>query len=995
MSHTRRRASAALLAAAALACLAPSPARAQAAGVLAGRVTDGTGGAIAGAVVEATGPTSKTATTDATGAYRITGLLPGPYLVVVTRERFSAFARADVAVAAGDETRLDAALELAPIVETTTVESEAPLGLDASESAGAIVLKGDDLEALPDDPDELAEALQALAGPAAGPSGGQIFIDGFSSGRMPPRESIREIRLNTNPFSAEHDRLGFGRIEILTRPGTDRLRGNTEFEFMDESFNSRNPFAANRPPYQRREWDASLGGPLSKRASFFVDVARRDIDDNELINATVLSPSLDPVTISQAVVTPQHRTTVSPRLDYQIGDKHTLVARYSFTEWAREDAGIGGFSLATRAFDSSNRQHTLQLTETSILSDKAVNETRVQYVRERNRQLGDNTVPTLQVEEAFTGGGSQVGLARGEEDRFELHNVTTWTRGRHSLRAGARLRGVRVVDFSQNNFGGTVTFAGGVGPVLDAEDRVVLGPDGLPLLTTLTTLERYRRTILFQSRGLSGAEVRALGGGPSQFRIAGGEPEASVTQWDVAPFVQDDWRVTPTFTLSLGLRYEVQTNIASALDFAPRLAFAWSPGKGEDRPRTVVRGGFGIFYERFGESLTLQADRFDGVSQQQFLVTSPAVLDPLRFGADGGVAGVPSVSELSAFALPQNTRRVADDVRAPRTLQASLSVERLLPGNVTASVVLVTTRMRRMLRSRNVNAPMPGTGERPLGTAETVYQYESTGRFDQEQLIVGLNSRMSRTLTLFTRYFLGRARSDTDGAFSFPADSYDLGAEYGHAGFDVRHRFILGGSVRLPGEVRVNPFVIVSSGRPFNITTGRDNNGDTLFTDRPAYATDPGKPGVKQTAWGLLDPNPQPGQTIIPRNLGRGPSFLMVNLRLSKTIAFGKPRDGEAEGEPPRGPVAAPPPPPPGGGGRGGFGGGRFRGGFRGESSDGRPSLTFSVSAQNVLNHVNPGPPVGNLGSPYFGQSLSSAGGFGGGSAVGNRRVELEVRLGF
>ena len=127
--------------------------------------------------------------------------------------------------------------------------------------------------------------------------------------------------------------------------------------------------------------------------------------------------------------------------------------------------------------------------------------------------------------------------------------------------------------------------------------------------------------------------------------------------------------------------------------------------------------------------------------------------------------------------------------------------------------MLVSTRMRRMLRSRNINAPMPGTGERPLGTNETVYQYESTGRYDQEQLILGLNSRMSRTLTLFTRYFLGRAKSDTDGAGSFPANQYDLDAEYGYAGFDVRHRFILGGSVRLPGDVRVNPFVIVSSGQ--------------------------------------------------------------------------------------------------------------------------------------------------------------------------------------
>jgi len=283
-----------------------------------------------------------------------------------------------------------------------------------------------------------------------------------------------------------------------------------------------------------------------------------------------------------------------------------------------------------------------------------------------------------------------------------------------------------------------------------------------------------------------------------------------------------------------------------------------------------------------------------------------------------------------------------------------------------------------MLRSRNINAPLPGTGERPLGRPDTVYQYGSTGRFDQEQLILGLNRRSGRGATLFVRYFLGRARSDTDGAGSFPANPYDLPAEYGPAGIDVRHRFTLGGSLLLPGDIRVSPFAIVSSGRPFNITTGRDDNGDSVFTDRPAYATDSRKPGVVQTAWGLLDPNPEPGQAIIPRNLGRGPWFLMVNLGVGKTIGFGQRPDAET-------PAA----------------GGEQRRRGAGDRPEGRVTLTLSVSAQNLLNHANPGLPIGNLSSPLFGQAVATAGSFGfgagsgGGGSAGNRRIELQARVGF
>lgn len=991
---------------------------AQAGGGVRGQVTDELGGAIVGATITAVDASGveKTATTNEDGVYVFNNLPVGTYTVRAAAAGFAPFESQAVNVTGAQRETLDITLGITIEAEEVTVAAEPAVSADPENNAGAIVIRGEDLEALPEDPDELAEALQALAGPSAGPNGGQIFIDGFTGGRLPPRESIREVRINSNPFSAEYDRLGFGRIEILTRPGTDKLRGQASFNFADESLNSRNPFAPNRAPYQTRSYGGNLSGPIiSKRASFFLDFDRRAVDDNDVINAIILDSALTPTPFGLSVLTPQTRTSFSPRFDFAINQNHTLVGRYTFTRTERANSGVGDFSLLSRAFDTSNTEHTFQLTETAIINQKIINETRFQYIRRRSTQEGDNSIPTINVQEAFIGGGSQVGLAFNNEDRFELQNNTSMSLGNHALKFGVRLRRVSIFDSSPNNFGGTFTFAGGFAPQLDANNQVVLGTDGQPSLVPITSIERYRRTLLFQGQGLDASQVRSLGGGPTQFTIAGGNPEASVKQWDFGAFVQDDWRVRPDLVLSLGLRYERQSNISSNFNFAPRVAFAWSPGgAGQRQPKTVIRGGFGIFYDRIGESLVLQANRFDGDNQQQFLVTDPAVLGLAQFTLDG-VTNVPTAEALAAFATPQTTRQLAADLQAPYTIQSSLSFERQLPYNFTFSATFINSRTLHLLRSRNLNAPLPGTfvaglptsGIRPFGDTGNIYQYESSGRLNQTQLILSVNNRLNRNFSLFARYVLGKASSDTDGAGTFPANSFDLSGEYGRSSLDVRHNFVVGGSINAPWGIRLNPFIIASSGRPFNITTGRDTNGDTLFTERPAFATDLTKPGVIVTEYGAFDPNPAPGQSLIPRNYGTGPSLFTVNLGISKTFSFGgrsSAADVAASGTEGGGGRRG-----GGGGGRGGGGGGR-RGGFGGggfgggrggggggSSESSRYSLTFSVQIQNLFNHTNEGTPVGNLSSSLFGQSLSTAGGFGfgGGRCPDNRCVSAQVRFSF
>ena len=270
--------------------------------------------------------------------------------------------------------------------------------------------------------------MQALAGPGAGPNGGQIYIDGFTGGRLPPKESIREIRINQNPFSSEYDRLGFGRIEIFTKPGTDKFRGQAFMNFSDESINSRNPFAQNKAPYQQRFWGGNFSGPMNKKSSFFVDFERRAIDDNAVINAVILDPSLNITPYSLAVVTPSVRTTVSPRIDYQLNASNTLVGRYTYAQTSRLNEGIGDFSLPSRAFNGDSTEHTGQLTETAVLSPRAINETRLQLIREHTDQMGDNSLPGIVVPQTFTMGGSSIGSNYNNQDRYELSNTTSFNR---------------------------------------------------------------------------------------------------------------------------------------------------------------------------------------------------------------------------------------------------------------------------------------------------------------------------------------------------------------------------------------------------------------------------------------------------------------------------------------------------------------------------------------------------------------------------------------
>ena len=937
-------------------------------GTLRGRVVDALGAVILGAeiVALAEGGGERRTQTNQAGEFSF-NLPPGRYTVRVASQGFGVYENASVEIAAGRAVALDVTLSVAETQAEVNVGGDGEVSTDPENNASALVLKEEEIEALPDNDADLEAALRALAGPGSGPNGGEIFVDGFSGARLPPRDTIREIRVNQNPFSSEYDRLGFGRIEILTKPGTDELRGELEFEFEDEALNSRNPFSSNRAAFQVREFSANVGGPLVKRrASFFVDLEYGDTYDNSLINALVLDPALNAVPFRQQVATPTREFEVSPRFDFQINETNTLVARYEFSRERSVNSGLGGFDLPSRAYASRSAEHSLRLTETAVISGTIVNETRFQYLRRRSSNESADDSPTIRVLDAFTGGGAGFGFAFANEDRLEFQNYTSLTRGSQSLKFGLRVRRNRLDNASPANFAGTFTF---------------------------TSLDEYRRTI----RSLPDAR-------PVQFTIAGGEPRAALSQIDYGVFVQDDWRVNQQLTLSFGLRYENQTNISSNFNFAPRFGFAYSPGAGgQNRPKTVFRGGFGVFYERFGESLSLQARRLNGVNQIDYVVSADDP-DPVRRAiarqllsqpvfTTAGVVNTPTAAQVGALLSGTSTiRRVAGDLQTPYTIQTALSVERQLPLKTTFSATFINAQTRNLLRSRNINAPSGGV--RPDPSAGNIFQYESTGRFNQTQLIFNLRSNFIEGVSLFANYALGKAKSDTDGAGSFPANSYELSGEYADAALDVRQRFVVGGNFETFWGVGLSPFITFRTGVPFNITTGTDANEDSIFNDRPTFAQLAAACAARRLGESFCDLTGRDPGAVIPRNYGRGRGFFIVNLRASKEFGFGGKKDDQAASTPSVSGGG-------GGGGRGGinnpFGGGGGRGGGRG--GDSPYNLEFSVQVRNVFNRTNEGTPVGNLRSPFFGAPTALAGGFGfgggGGGQAGNRRVEFEVEFSF
>ncbi|MGB6746137.1 MAG: carboxypeptidase regulatory-like domain-containing protein [Terracidiphilus sp.] len=922
---------------------------------LAGTVLDPSAAAIPGAQIALAGAGQTLhAKSGADGRYAFRALAPGVYALSVTAKGFAPLTIRDVAIVAGQTKELNLPLSIAVEQQNVTVAGENQgVGINSDQNANATIIRGSALNALSDDPNELSEELQALAGPAAGPSGGEIYIDGFAGGRLPPKSSILEIRVNQNPFSAEFDRIGYGRLEIITKPGSEKFQGSVSSGGASSGINTANPLVSDQPSYYQYTIVGNVAGPLSKNASYFFSGFRIIRQNQAMVDA--INPEDTSASIHQAVPTPITYLSINPRFDFQLGSRNTATIRDSFYRTNQTGVGVGALSLSSQASSVISEENALQLGDTFLVNAHFVNETHFQWSRIYNDVVPQSPLPAVTVQGAFSSGGSSGGAERDMQNNFELQNYSTAVSGAHTLRFGTRLRLYDDTSYTNSGQNGTYTF-----------DSIANYQANQP--------DQYSANVVYH-------------------------PQVNVLLFDGAFFFQDDWRWKPNFMMSAGLRLEGQNRIHDRLDWAPRLAVAWSPKHSGTAPaKTVIRAGYGWFYNRFTVPNSFSADSgtpyVDEVIHNNlinavgYVVASPnAVFPDNQFNSTAPASIPPSLLASAAASVP-TYQSIDPHFHAALDMQTGVGVDRQITARITANLTYLYTQGVHQYLMNNVNAPAfdlatytPASPTPPMYN----YQFQSGGFYRQSQLIFTASARLKQ-ININATYLLNQARSDTQDATYVPSVAQDPGLDYGRASFGYRQRFVLLDSYTGPFGIVFGSLLIAQSGTPYNITIGSDLTENRQFNARPTYGQC-GAAGVVTTQYGCLDTNPAgKGERVIPYGIGTGPANVVYHVRISKVIGVGPRIKTAAESAT----YSANGNSVSGRGLSGGSAGVQLN-----ETAPRRYNLTFVASAANLFNDVNLGAPNGVLLSPLFNKSQSLAVGPFANPTPGNRAISFQADFTF
>jgi len=782
----------------------------------------------------------------------------------------------------------------------------------SGDNQSATVLSARELMSLSGDEGTFQKELLALAGGAGGVP--NIYVDGFSGSKIPPRSSILSVRISHDPYSAQYDALGFGRIEVETKAGGAKLHGAVGVSGTQQALNGQDPFTPTpQPTYYVLNTDANLSGPIDHKSTFFVSGVYNDQQNNASVNALI------PTLYSAAVPAPQSTASATARGDRQFSQRNMLSARYQFDRVSLTNGGVGQLVLPSQGHASTATTQTLQLSQQSIVNARTVNQVRFEYIRSRLDQHPEQTATgpctspltpscTVIVQGSFSGGGDPAGALNDHRDHLEAEDFLSLELHSHFVRAGIRYRWTRESNTSAAAFNGQFVF---------------------------TSLTNYSA------------------GQPSQFNLTTGDARASAATGDLGIYGEDEWKVRKDLTLNYGLRLESQTGIADHVDSAPRIGLAWAPRHGQAKtPILTLRGGAGVFFDRFPVENLLTTEHENGIREQSGYVTDATTLHQIY------KYGFTAATLTSAQAM---IYRVDPHLKVAHDVIGTLSAERRLGhyGSVTATYLWA--RGVHQYLSENANAPLPGTGVRPFGGTTNIYQFASAGIEKDQAGLVSWRLTPVPRLVIYGLYDAQDKKGSAQSSTTFASNSYNIGQDFGRQSAGRRQMLYSGALVTLPWGLSATGYFSWLSVQPFDITTGTDLNGDTLYNDRPSFATSASPTAsVVATRWGTFNTNPLAGETIIPVNYGTAPGLFYLSTSITRAFTLGSHLEGTGKTA----------------------------------KRTGGVQLNFTVEADNLTNNVNAAPPVGVLNSSLFGKSLAQDPTFAATSAA-NRILFLRTNFSF
>jgi hypothetical protein len=660
----------------------------------------------------------------------------------------------------------------------------------------AVVLNEEFVRSLSEERDEFSETVRGtnlvpgIAGTLPGVLGQtDLYVDG-EPGTMPVVDQIRQVWVGNDPFTSEFRLPGLARIDFMTPVRREGLRGTAAFNFRDESMNAAEPGTGIRRPSQLRYLHGILNGPIIREKLFTSITGQRHTQESAGVSVRAITPS---GAVVQPIERPVTEQTFGTRSQYEISNRHRLNVHLQYGSSVEKNIGVGGFNLPERGSTQERRAWDVGIREAAQLSPELVHELRFQI----HRETTDNDPVThgysINVQGAFNGGGASSQSAESNTT-YQLGNVVSWARPQRIIRAGIQARYVDNHSQLQPN-AGTFTFF---------------------------SLQDYQS------------------GTPSFFTQTTGTTTTDVEDPGAAAFAQVEWAARPRLSLSMGLRYEFQSEIEDLNNLDPRVGFAYRLS-----PSVAVRGGGGIYHQLFPvEHFTTLSQRTVGSFVQ---ILNPSYPDPFVFGTPFVTPFGPSLIQAEP------------DLQNPYVIYGSVSVEKRFDSGMTLSGTYDYLKGVHQIRQRNINAPLPGSQVRPFPGVGNIPQFESAGSLRVHSLSLRFRTGHFALSSLSVQATGGYTAGSSEDDNSIPANAYDLRAEWAASSPFPKHHLWSGLNLTAPWGISGALLANGRSGLPYTITVGFDQNGDGSLTDRPAG---------------------------VVRNSERSPHYVNLDARVSKTFGL-------------------------------------------------------------------------------------------------------------